>query len=673
MTAPAPWQSADFLEGQNRILELIAQDAPLSQILDSLLGVIKGQCPGMLCSILLLDADGIHVRHGAARGLPDEFIRDIDGEPIGPRAGSCGTAAFRREPIIVEDIATDPLWDCYRDIALRHGLRSGWSTPILDAEGKVLGTFAMYFRAPGRPDASHLRLIDICTHVAAIAITRHQRREALRASEERLRLALSGGNVEIWECDVDGALLKWRGKLNSILGWPPNIENLTLKSFVEAIHPDDRQKVERALRDSPGWGSGADLEFRVVHPDGSLRWFALRGRAEYDSAGKGLRIRGLALEITERKRAEEEIQRRESQLVHAQAIARLGSYEWDLRTKTVRRSQELCRIFGVHPAEFEPTYEGYLTRIHPEDRSTTKAAIDLAFRNGQPFDFEERIVRPDGSIRMLHSQGQWTFDDDHRPIKLVGICQDITERKQVEQQLRGANAALAEELKERTRAETEIQALTARLITAQEEERTRLAGELHDDLSQQIAAVSIAASNLKKNIAPENAEARVQSERIQQKLVQLAEGVRRLSHNLHPAVLQYSGLGAALKSYCDEFSSVTGITISFQSEGSFERLRSSVALCLYRIAQEALQNVLKHAQVSHAQLQVIGTAEVVCLTISDEGVGIDALRASIPEGLGLVNIKERTRLVNGTLRIESQLNQGTTLSVTVPIPNQEPQ
>ena len=173
---------------------------------------------------------------------------------------------------------------------------------------------------------------------------------------------------------------------------------------------------------------------------------------------------------------------------------------------------------------------------------------------------------------MLHSQGQWSFDDNQRPVKLVGICQDITERKQVEQQLRAANAALAEELKERTRAEKEIQALTARLITAQEEERTRLARELHDDLSQQIATLSIAASNLKKDIAPEYAEARAQSERIQQKLVQLAEGVRRLSHNLHPAVLEYSGLGAALRSYCSEFSTLTGMTISFRAEGSFERL-----------------------------------------------------------------------------------------------------
>ena len=667
MATPATRESAELLEGQNRVLELIAQGSPLPRILDLLLGVIQAQCPGMLCSILLLDPDGIHVRHGAAGGLPEAFIRGVDGEPIGPRAGSCGTAAFRREPVVVEDIATDPLWDDYRELAFRHDLRACWSTPIFDAQRLVLGTFAMYFRAPGRPDARHLRLIEISTHIAAIAITRHQRVEALRASEERLRLALSGGNVDVWEYDVDTAHLRWHGGLKVILGWPADVENLTLKALVEVIHPEDRQNVETALRDALAQGSGDDVEFRVIQPDGSLHWFVSKGRPEYDSAGKAVRMRGIALEVTERKRAEEEIHRREAQLVEAQRIAHLGSYEWDLRANTVRRSEELHRIFGLLPHEFEPTYEGYLARVHPADRSTTKELIDRSFRDGQPFDFEERIVRPDGSIQTLHSQGQWSFDDNRQPVKLVGICQDITERKQVEQELRAANAALAEELKERTRAEKEIQALTARLITAQEEERTRIARELHDDLSQQIATLSIAASNLKKNIAPEDAEARVQSERIQQKLVQLAEGIRRLSHNLHPAVLEHSGLGAALRSYASEFSTLTGMTISFRAEGSFERLPVAVALCLYRIAQEALQNVLKHARVDQAELAITGSAESVSLTVSDRGAGIDTLRASIPQGLGLVNIKERTRLVNGTLSIASQPNQGTTLNITVPI------
>jgi PAS domain S-box-containing protein len=663
---PATRDNTLLLEGQNRVLELIAEGRPLLKILDSLLGVMQSQFPGMLCSILLLDPDGIHVRHGAARGLPEAFLRAIDGEAIGPRAGSCGTAAFRREPVIVEDIATDPLWEDYRTLALGHDLRACWSTPIFDAQRRVLGTFAIYFRLPGRPDARHLHLIDVSTHIAAIAISSHQRVEALRTGEERLRLATTAGKADIWEYDARTAHFRWMGRLGEILGWSDG-QNLTLESFVEAVHPEDRQSVLTGLRDTIAHGETLNFEFRIMYPDGTVHWFASQGRAEYDMEGDGLRIRGVGIEITERKQAAEEIKRRESQLVEAQRIARLGSYEWDVATNTVRRSDELYRIFGLRPGQFAPTYEGYLARVHPEDRSNTKAIIERAFAPRKPFDFEERIVLPDGAIRILRSQGDWTLDDRLQPIKLVGICQDITERKQAEQQLLDVNAALAEELEERTRAEREIQALTARLIHAQEEERSRLARELHDDLSQQIAALSIAAGNLKKKIGPENDDARAYGERIQQKLIHLAESVRRLSHNLHPAMLEYAGFGAALQSYCAEFSTLTGVDVSFRAEGSFESLPTATALCLYRIAQEALQNVLKHAQVRQAKVVIASSAGQVCLTVSDEGAGIDPGIALASQGLGLVNIKERARLVHGELKIESQPGRGTALHVTVPV------
>lgn len=166
-----------LLDGQKQVLELIAKNEPLTESLVKLVRVIEFQSPAMLCSILLLDADGVHVRHGAAPSLPEQFVRAVDGSPIGPRAGSCGAAAYRGEPVIVEDIETDPLWDDYRHIAAPHGLRACWSIPIFDTQHHVLGTFAMYFRQPGRPNAQHLRLIEIATQIAGIAIS-GKRREA---------------------------------------------------------------------------------------------------------------------------------------------------------------------------------------------------------------------------------------------------------------------------------------------------------------------------------------------------------------------------------------------------------------------------------------------------------------------------------------------------------------
>ena len=166
--------TAELLKSHNHVLELVGRGTPLNEILDFYLRAIEAQSPGMLSSILLLDEDGIHVRHAAAPSLPESYVRAIDGLAIGPQAGSCGTAAYRGEAVIVDDIQTDRLWADYRDIALQHGLHACWSTPILDGQRRVLGTFALYFRTPGRPSPRHRHLIEVATHTAAIAICAHR-------------------------------------------------------------------------------------------------------------------------------------------------------------------------------------------------------------------------------------------------------------------------------------------------------------------------------------------------------------------------------------------------------------------------------------------------------------------------------------------------------------------
>jgi PAS domain S-box-containing protein len=432
----AAHENAALLAGQNRVLELIARGASLRESLDTLLRVMEAQCSGMLCSILLLDSDGIHVRHGAAPSLPDDFIRGIDGQVIGPQAGSCGTAAFRRETVVVEDIATDPLWESYRPAALAHGLRACWSTPIFDGRRAVLGTFALYFPIPTRPSERQLRMVDLCTHMAAIAIVKDRETRALLASEERQRLAASSGHIGIWEWNLGSDRLLWSDELKAMFGWPTATTDLTFEMVMSAVHPDDRAQIRDSLQRALAGGATYREECRIIRPDGSVRWIATTGRGEYDTAGVCVRMRGVSLDVTDRKQADEEISRREAQLAEAQRIAHLGSYEWDVHSNTVERSEELCRIFGVALDQFPPTLEGYLERVHPDDRHVTRSAIETAFQQGTPFEFEERILRPDGTVRMLHSQGTWIVDTAGRPMKLVGICQDITERKRAEDEIR---------------------------------------------------------------------------------------------------------------------------------------------------------------------------------------------------------------------------------------------
>lgn len=212
-------QDDTLLTGQIRVLEMVATGAALADILDAVLRLCESQSPEMLCSILLLDPDGLRLRHGAAPSLPAEYMRAIDGASIGPRAGSCGTAAFRAEWVIVEDIGSDPLWSDYKDLALPHGLRACWSTPILDERQKVLGTFAIYFRKPSLPTDLHRRLIGIFTHLAAIAISRRRIEEALSTSETRQRRLVESNVIGVIIIDAHGLIKEANDYFLQVVGY----------------------------------------------------------------------------------------------------------------------------------------------------------------------------------------------------------------------------------------------------------------------------------------------------------------------------------------------------------------------------------------------------------------------------------------------------------------------
>jgi PAS domain S-box-containing protein len=172
-------------DGESRILEMIARDAPLEEILEKLVLVVEAHFAGLLCSVLLLDEDGRHIRHGAAPSLPKDYANAIDGLSIGPKEGSCGTAMYRREPVVVSDILEDPLWEAYRHVAEPYGFRACWSTPIVAHSGRTLGSFAMYYREPRNPSPAETRALELATHLAGIAIERKLARE----ERERLRRA----------------------------------------------------------------------------------------------------------------------------------------------------------------------------------------------------------------------------------------------------------------------------------------------------------------------------------------------------------------------------------------------------------------------------------------------------------------------------------------------------
>ncbi len=292
------------LAGQRRVLELLATGASLHDVLDALCRSLEAVIEGALCSVLLLDDARSTLRHGAGPSLPAEYTAAISGVTIGPIAGSCGTAAFRHEPVVVEEIATDPLWADYQALALSHGLLACWSVPILDAEtDQVLGTFAVYYREPRRPREAELREVIEAGYLAGVAIRSTRAAEALRASDARFRSLIRNALDIITILDVDGTIRYESPAMERVLGYPSDA--VVGMNVFTLVHSDDVEHVTDRFTtalDQPG--VNVPVEFRFRHQDGTWRWLEAIGTNLVDDpslAGVVVNSR----DITDRKQAEE--------------------------------------------------------------------------------------------------------------------------------------------------------------------------------------------------------------------------------------------------------------------------------------------------------------------------------------------------------------------------------
>ena len=321
-----------------------------------------------------------------------------------------------------------------------------------------------------------------------------------------------------------------------------------------------------------------------------------------------------------------------------------------------------CERLTGRPME-ELREKGWLDFVHPEDVDRCIGTYVPAFEARQPFLLEYRLRHADGKYRWLLAAAVPKYGRDGRFTGYVGCDMDITERKNAEDQIRASQVALEA-------SQHEIRYLAGRLIGAQEVERARIARDLHDDVSQQLAGISIAFSGLKQRLGEYHVSEELRQElaELQQQTLKLARNVRQISHDLHPTVLQHLGLVKGLTSYCGELGRAHGVAMTCTAEGNLGALTPDAALCVYRIAQEALRNVIAHAGASHADVRLLQMGDQAQITIVDDGRGFDATnRAERDRGLGLVSMSERARIIGGTVSIISRLNQGTRLQATIPM------
>jgi signal transduction histidine kinase len=312
-----------FAAGQGGVLEMIAASAPLVDILTRLVLLMEAQADEMLCSILVLSADGVHVKHGAAPSLPEAYVKAVNGAPIGPRNGSCGTAMYLKRPVVVTDVMTDPLWANYRHLAEICGLRACWSTPILSSQGDVLGSFAMYRQETRGPQPEETRLTEIATHIAGIAIDRQRQQEILRERDARINLAAESADLAFWVLYPEQGNAWMSDKGRRIYGFDSNLP-LTCELILSRIHPDERAAVKADYDRACSLHGAFESEHRLLLPYGKIRWVIMRGRCLQDEHGNLLETIGVTLDVSAQKQAALQLQVQREEMAHRNRVALMG-------------------------------------------------------------------------------------------------------------------------------------------------------------------------------------------------------------------------------------------------------------------------------------------------------------------------------------------------------------
>lgn len=372
-------------------------------------------------------------------------------------------------------------------------------------------------------------------------------------------------------------------------------------------------------------------------------------------------IVALLVHAYRRRRVEEALREREHRYQVAMDLG-VCIWDWNVETNEVCVGATLRSKLGIEHGDVGNRPEDWWARVYPQDVSATKACVNACIKGeADGYAIEHRLLHRDGSVLWFLSRAAALRRADGTLRHLVGTSLDITELKHAQESSAEAVIALRN-------GHDEIQRLAESLIAAQDAERARVARELHDGVSQELAALSIALSSLQRRFETmgEGAVPRAEWSAIHRRTEALAQSIRSLSHDFHPDAHASGGLSVALAARCAEISEAQRIAVTFTSDENLDTLDSETTRCLYRVTQEALTNVVRHARARSCQVLLYHRGDRAELTVADDGVGFDLPQSRRGKGLGLISINERVRLAGGTLTVITERGRGTKLQVNLP-------
>jgi PAS domain S-box-containing protein len=479
---------------------------------------------------------------------------------------------------------------------------------------------------------------------------RKRAEDALRRSEAYLAEAQKLSHTGSWAYDpVRRMPIYWSQEWYRISGLDP--AKGPSDEEIRALHtPEEWARlmgvIDRAMKDK----SDYQTDTQLVFPDGSTKDIHIVGRPVVNASGDVVELLGTVMDVTERKRAAEAVRRSEAYLAAAQRLTHVGSWSLDLSTGELLWSAETFRIFSFEPAASADLHNMFLRRIHPEDRPMIEQGLKNALTITEPFEVEYRIVWPDGSVKAIRESVFPRLGKSGEVLERYGVVADITERKQ---------------------AENDLRRLSGRLLQLQDEERRRIARDLHDSTGQDLVALATMIGQLRTSIPSRERKSRKLLSECKALADRCIREVRTLSYVLYPPALEQAGLAGAIRDYVRGFTERSGIHVGLELSPDVGRMARDVELALFRVVQESLANIQRHSGSRHAKIRMDPTSDLV-LEISDSGRAASsslprhAPRSPFQFGVGIQSMQERVNLIGGRLEIDST-TRGTTVRVTVPL------
>ena len=396
----------------------------------------------------------------------------------------------------------------------------------------------------------------------------------------------------------------------------------------------------------------AEAEVKTI--TGEPRHISLRLRIEKDQQGS-FRALLATNDITKSKQAEEALQENVTNLARAEEIAEIGNWNWDIPLNKITWSDQYYRMLGVDRKKFTANYDAYLNCIHPDDLEFFKNTTARVLKEKKPYRIEYRIVRPNNDVRVIHERGEVGVDTNGTVVNLFGTAQDITERKHIEDELKKSRQQLRD--------------LSAHIQSSIEEERTKIAREIHDELGQSLTALKIDLFWLTKRLSKNQKTALEKIHSMSALIDVTIESVQKISTALRPSILDDLGLVAAMQWQAEEFQKRTGIHCDLNIKPEDFFLDTDRTTTIFRIFQETLTNIIRHARATRVEVNLERKNGTVSLRVKDNGIGISDKEITGSKSFGLIGIRERVNAWVGDVNVSGSPKKGTTVTICIPVEN----